>query len=108
MKRSDFLRSFVKGGVLISTGGLLRGKLRILRKWDEKAIYEIDNERAISKPGEIVSAELQFLVQGFHERTEAEFKEVWETEMDMVKEMAWPSILAERNKLLSGVNNDKA
>lgn len=104
MNRNDFLRSFFKGGVVISTGLALNGQIRVLRKWSENANARYEDGKLIEEPGSVLSGELQFYVHGYLGSTEEKFKKLWDEEMDMLKESAWPCVLAERNRLIDEKN----
>ncbi len=108
MRRLDFMKSFVKGGVLISTGLALGGKIRILSKRTKDADARYEDGKLIEEPGRVISGEIQFCVHAYKNMTEAKFKELWEEEMDMLKESAWTAVRDERNKLLAGVYDAKA
>jgi hypothetical protein len=108
MRRSDFLRSFVRGGVVVSTGLALNGQIRILSKWSKSADARYEDGRLIEEPGRVLSGEIQFYAHSYKNLTESEFKKLWEDEMDMLKESAWTAVNEERSRLLAGIRDDKA
>ena len=88
MNRLNFFKSLFGIGVLSVVGSKMDGKFHVFSE-------------EIKEDGTVISGTLSFTNRAYADMTEAEFKELWEREMDFIKRSAWPDVLKERNRLLA-------